>query len=59
MMIGTDCIGSCKSSYHATRATSILKVKIFESEFYYELKYVIEIYHIIYILFICLNCMLL
>ena len=35
------------------------KGKIFESERFYELKYVIEIYHFIYILFISLNCMLL
>ena len=43
--------------------SSILKVNRFESERFYELKYmysyVIEIYHIIYILFISLNCMLL
>ena len=43
--------------------SSILKVKRFESERFNELKYmysyVIEIYHIIYILFISLNCMLL
>ena len=43
--------------------SSILKVKRYESERFYELKYmysyVIEIYHIIYILFISLNWMLL